>query len=663
MRINNSTANRIFYLGILFASIISLLIILILPQTSSAATNGANFNPGRIIDDSIFNNTRSMTPVEIQNFLNSKVPVCDTWHPAGSGSQGAQPPWICLKDYTEGGRSAAQIIWDASQFYGINPQVIIVTLQKETGLVTDTWPYPWQYRTAMGMGCPDGAPCDAQYYGFTNQVYQGSRHLINFQQQNPNWTVPHRIGINSIKWNPDTACGTSQVNIENGATSALYSYTPYRPNQAALNNLYGTGDGCSSYGNRNFWRDFTDWFGGTTAAALDYQLYSATQSILWTVPGQTVTYNSIVLKNTGYTTWYPDGSVPTGQHPTRLVQAGYRNSPFADITDPAWLGTQNQLKITEPSLPIPPGEYARFTFRLKGPYQYISGYTHKFIPVLDSVAAYPDKGMQFINHNVPPPYAHVSHTSPPLSVLPNQKVDLNVVLKNTGTVPWYADGSFPAGTRPMRLVGVGYQNTQLANIADPAWLGTKNQIKMTPSTVNPGENATFSFSYLGPFSAQSSQFRFYPFLDGVGPLNDLGMAFAANTPAPIYRYQFVSATNPPANMSAGSTADVSLTLKNTSNFIWRNEANRIGPVGALRLGMVSPYYKTSSFYESLDPNWLSSSQIRMNSPIVNPGENATFTFKWKAPNTPGTYTDWFAPVVDGVSWMPDLGMGFRVTVQ
>ena len=36
---------------------------------------------------------------------------------------------------------------------------------------------------------------------------------------------------------------------------------PYRPNAAALANLYGTGDACSAYGNRNFWRYFNDWFG------------------------------------------------------------------------------------------------------------------------------------------------------------------------------------------------------------------------------------------------------------------------------------------------------------------------------------------------------------------------------------------------------------------
>lgn len=52
--------------------------------------------------------------------------------------------------------------------------------------------------------------------------------------------------------------------LESFGTSALYNYTPYQPNQAALNNMYGSGDGCSAYGNRNFWRIFNDWFGRST---------------------------------------------------------------------------------------------------------------------------------------------------------------------------------------------------------------------------------------------------------------------------------------------------------------------------------------------------------------------------------------------------------------
>ncbi len=243
--------------------VLALFVFVALALFIPARSNAALFDPGRIIDDGIFTNKNAMSVGDIQNFLNSKVPVCDTWHPAGLYAQGANPPWICLKDYNEGGRSAAQIIWDAAQAYTINPQVLIVTLQKENGLVTDTWPYPWQYRTATGFACPDNGTCDPAYYGFTNQVNQAARHFRNFYDNNPNWWVPFRTGVNFIQWNPNSSCGGSNVNIVTRGTAALYSYTPYQPNAAALNNINGTGDACSAYGNRNFWRDFNNWFGST----------------------------------------------------------------------------------------------------------------------------------------------------------------------------------------------------------------------------------------------------------------------------------------------------------------------------------------------------------------------------------------------------------------
>src|SRR6266568_1187161 len=136
----------------------------------------ASWDAGRIIDDAIFTNKNAMSVAQIQAFLNSRVATCDTNHaPDARWSGGANPPWTCLKDYYEnpdtgannlngasipaGGISAAHIIWNYAQQYSINPQVILVTLQKENGLINDTWPYPWQYRTAMGFACPDSSAC------------------------------------------------------------------------------------------------------------------------------------------------------------------------------------------------------------------------------------------------------------------------------------------------------------------------------------------------------------------------------------------------------------------------------------------------------------------------------------------------------------------------
>ncbi|HVI69698.1 MAG TPA: hypothetical protein VM581_04560, partial [Magnetospirillaceae bacterium] len=254
---------------------------------TALAANGADFNAGRIIDDAVFNNSGAMNIDQIQAFLNAKVPSCDNWgtQPYGgttrraySESRGIVFPLTCVRDYHEnptthennlegrpipsGAMSAAHIIWDAGQRYNINPQVLIVLLQKEQGLITDDWPWPIQYRSATGYGCPDTAPCDAQYYGFYNQVQKAAWQFRQYANNSNSFNhVPNQN--NFVRWNPQSSCGGSTVFIENQATASLYNYTPYRPNAAALANMYGTGDSCSAYGNRNFWRYFTDWFGST----------------------------------------------------------------------------------------------------------------------------------------------------------------------------------------------------------------------------------------------------------------------------------------------------------------------------------------------------------------------------------------------------------------
>ena len=65
-------------------------------------------------------------------------------------------------------------------------------------------------------------------------------------------------------YSPNEACGASDVYIYNDATAVLYIYTPYQPNAAALAAGTGTGDECSSYGNRNFMIIYTSYFGSPT---------------------------------------------------------------------------------------------------------------------------------------------------------------------------------------------------------------------------------------------------------------------------------------------------------------------------------------------------------------------------------------------------------------
>ncbi len=267
-----------------------------MPPTAVSAVSGSDWQAGRIMDDEIFYNKNSMSIEQIQQFLNSKVPVCDTngtkpsEYGGGTRAQwgathGNPAPYTCLKNYYEhptthannlsgqpipaDSLSAAQIIYIAAQNYSINPQVLIVLLQKEQSLVTDEWPFVSQYRAATGNGCPDTAPCDQDYYGFYNQVTHAAWQFRRYADVPRNFN--HIPGQNNfVRWSPNAACGGSSVYIQNQATASLYNYTPYQPNASALSNLYGTGDSCGAYGNRNFWRLFSDWFGPTTTDRCSY---------------------------------------------------------------------------------------------------------------------------------------------------------------------------------------------------------------------------------------------------------------------------------------------------------------------------------------------------------------------------------------------------------
>lgn len=276
----------------LFSLAAMLLASLLAPPAISLALSSSEFRGGHLIDDSIFFNPNSMGTQEIQNFLNSKVPSCDTngdkAHSSGgirrdyAASKGYSPPFTCLKDYRQdipnkssdsycggvgsGNRSAAEIINEVSKACGVNPMALIVLLQKEQSLVTDDWPWSIQYRSATGFGCPDTAECDSAYYGFFNQIYSAARQFQRYAKQSSLFNYQHgRTAY--VQYNPNAGCGGSNIYMETQATAGLYNYTPYQPNSAALNNLYGTGDSCSAYGNRNFWRMFNDWFGSTISDA------------------------------------------------------------------------------------------------------------------------------------------------------------------------------------------------------------------------------------------------------------------------------------------------------------------------------------------------------------------------------------------------------------
>lgn len=347
---------------------LTLAILLFLNQPKSSAADISKFDPGNLMSDATMSDKNTMNVHQIQAFLNSKN-ACNNRnthlaraypHLQYSIKDGK---FVCMAQDSFNGKSAAQIIWQAGQDYNINPQVLIVLLEKEQGLISDTWPNHVQYRTAAGFGCPDnlptGAPpCEAQYFGLENQVRLAAnlfRSVLNGGWSN------YPVGRTFVQYHPNAACGGTHINIQNRATSALYRYTPYQPNQAALNAGYGTGNGCSAYGNRNFWRLFTDWFGstqGNTFQKLDsprwMQIKNNTQKVAL---GSGQKFGPTLPA--GQQIYFPDKFYQNGQWYLRTqyssTTGGQDGIPLADLTEiptesfaPRWMSTKRNTKKVDP---------------------------------------------------------------------------------------------------------------------------------------------------------------------------------------------------------------------------------------------------------------------------------------------------------------------------
>lgn len=256
------------------ASICIIIITLIIPFSSFAQVN-PNFNPNNLIDDNIFSDTQTFGGAQgIQNFLEQKKSVL------ANTSQDflvklKEPSPIILKQGLEDPqpglarlRTAAELIWDASRQSGLNPQVILVTLEKEQSLITGRKTaseavLQKALDRAMGFDCPDSAGCGNLFPGFYFQLFGnydsgGNRYLGAAKSLMKSFSVTEGRGpiiagssakvgqtlnIENTQGAPYNAPPSTMVTLANRATAALYRYTPHVFN-----------------GNYNFWKFFQDWF-------------------------------------------------------------------------------------------------------------------------------------------------------------------------------------------------------------------------------------------------------------------------------------------------------------------------------------------------------------------------------------------------------------------
>jgi len=196
--------------------------------------------------DFLYSSTQAMTQAQIQTFLNGKNSVLKN----------------SIKVYTinssgtayDTGRTVtpAKVIRDAAVNAGINPRVILVSLQKESSLVTstDTNVNRRAFHYAMGYGATDSGDITT-YTGFDRQVELASAWMYD-KWLNDSELFVYKTVNGGVSKTSGGVTYSGQIQVYSYPAWVLYTYTPHVIDYALLPTLSG--------GNYLFLQVFEGWW-------------------------------------------------------------------------------------------------------------------------------------------------------------------------------------------------------------------------------------------------------------------------------------------------------------------------------------------------------------------------------------------------------------------
>lgn len=203
---------------------ISCFLILMAFLIISGRVEAADFDPNYLISDSEITNYSAMDINDIQKFLEKRVGILKSY--VATDNNGNQI-------------TAAEAFYQAALNARINPQYLLVLVQKEMSLLDDVDPTSSQLDWATGYGCPDGGSCNPRWQGFFKQVNSAALQTRDYVDSPHNYY--YRPGITAVIDN-------TPVTPKNAATAGLYSYTPH----------IDCGGSCG--GNKLFWNLWSKFF-------------------------------------------------------------------------------------------------------------------------------------------------------------------------------------------------------------------------------------------------------------------------------------------------------------------------------------------------------------------------------------------------------------------
>lgn len=166
------------------------------PVEGGTAPEGG-FDPNTVIAETTFRDSSAMSVEQIQAFLEDQPGTLATYR---------------AKDHNGQMKSVAEMIAEASARWGVNPKVVLATLQKEQSLLTKKSPSQHTYDWAMGCGRADSRTY-YEYQGFGKQIWCGAEKLA---KNGGGWSPGKSMKIDG-----------SRIYPTNAATYSLFRYTPH----------------------------------------------------------------------------------------------------------------------------------------------------------------------------------------------------------------------------------------------------------------------------------------------------------------------------------------------------------------------------------------------------------------------------------------------------
>jgi hypothetical protein len=234
---------------------------------------------------------------------------------------------------------------------------------------------------------------------------------------------------------------------------------------------------------------------------------------------------------------------------------------------------------------------------------------------------------------------------------PGATTQATLRFRNTGTATWTRG---VAGSQAN--LGINGDSKAFAALGMSVnWLSADRVATTQEATVPPGGTGTFTFTVRAPLAMGEYRLPLRPVIDGVQWLPDQGVYLVVKSDYGMHA-RWVSQSPYPTLARGEISAPLTISFANTGTATWTR-----GVVGAqVNLGINGD----DRTWSALGVDWPTPDRVAIQDQVTVPsGAIGSFTFRVRAPLTPGVYAIHVRPVADGAVWLEDYGVFLFITVR